>query len=441
MVYYANRGDLEAFERYSHKVEVHAIQRGTAWQVETWKYSGLMYIHLRTGDAAGLKDCAEQLKRISADVPSLVPEYARAQASYLVLRGTPAEALRVMDETPEEPCERVGWSRCEGVRARALNDLGEHAQARATCLRALEYLTDEDLAFTGNNLGLLIELARADAGLQDFAAAEARLNELIDEHRQAANPLTLGTLHEALAKIAALRGDREAFAANAREVDHWFRATRHPALVARCERLSKRQRPAREGADSQDSGGSPQLQTVLHNLRHGGDSSIAGSAQWALRQLSELTDLSEAYLFVQETGGIMSCVASVRGNGQEHTLGPWVHEQLETLNKTMATRTLGVDELDALDSPYAEIAGKPYRLVVLRPDADSEKILGALVVPRDRCAHGDERLVSPHQRLRTKNSSGAGAGATKLHFERIVDQLAHHLFIDRRRGTVARQSA
>ncbi|HEX6243524.1 MAG TPA: hypothetical protein VFZ61_21575, partial [Polyangiales bacterium] len=119
MIYHANRGDLEAFARYAQKVEVHAIQRGTAWQVEMWLQSSLMSIHLRTGDVAGLKDCAEQLKRISADMPSLATDHYRALMAYLALRGTPEEALRVMEEHPEVTSEIIGWSRTQGVCARA----------------------------------------------------------------------------------------------------------------------------------------------------------------------------------------------------------------------------------------------------------------------------------------------------------------------------------
>ena len=89
MVYYGNRGDLESYRRYRDKVEVHAIQRGTAWQVETWMYSSLMYIHLRTGDVAGLKDCTEQLKRLSAD--SAFPR-ARACARARLLSGAAGHA-------------------------------------------------------------------------------------------------------------------------------------------------------------------------------------------------------------------------------------------------------------------------------------------------------------------------------------------------------------
>jgi hypothetical protein len=381
MIYHANRGNLEDFERYSKKVEVHAIQRGTAWQVEMWMYSSLMYIHLRTGDVAGLKDCAEQLKRLSADMPSLVSEHTRALASYLVLRGTPAEALRVMDENPEPPCEVIGWTRCQGVRARAHNDLGQHEEARETCLRALAYLTDDDLAFCGNNLGVSIELARAEAGLGEAVAAEARLRGLLERHAAGANPVTLGALHEALVEVFALQGDRASLLASLHEMERWFRPTRHPALVARCDRLRTTVHPVADGEDSSEEG-EAQLQTVLHNLRHGGETTVSGSAEWALRQLAGLADLREAYLFLAGEGGAVSCAASVHAGEHTAALASWVQGQLETADSDIDTY-VGDEDFSALDPTRIELGGTAYRLIFLHGSGRVERAVGALVVPRD----------------------------------------------------------
>ena len=383
MVYHANRGNLEEFERYAKKVEVHAIQRGTAWQVEMWSYSSLTSIHLRTGDVAGLKDCAEQLKRLSAATPTLLSEHVRALSSYLVLRGTPAEALRLMDEHPEQPCQLIGWTRCQGVRARAHNDLGQHAEARAASLRALEHLTDDDLAFTGNNLGVSIELARAEAGLGQYAAAEARLAALLEEHALGANPLTLGALHEALAEVASRRGDQAALVASVAEVERWFRPTRHPALIARCNRLqaSAFAGAGGEAAPDRPEGGPLKLQTLLHNLRHGGDTSVTGSAEWTLRQLAGLSDLNEAYLFLGEQGAV-SCAASIHAGEHTDALAAWVEGQLSTAGTEIDTY-VGDEDTIAADPTRFEIGGHAYRLIFLHTSAHDERALGALVVPRD----------------------------------------------------------
>ncbi len=375
-IYYAHRGDLASYERYVQKVEVHAIQRGTAWQVEAWKYSGLMGVHLRTGDVAGMKDCVEQLKRFSAEIPSLEQEYNRALAAYLVLRGTPHEALQVMEQTPETPGGIIGWARCEGVRARAYNDMGRPAKARAACLNALEYLTDEDLAFPGHYQIIHIELARAEAALGDYQGAQARLREQIDQLTPGQNPLSLGALHETLAEIAHANGDQQTFLASLSEMERWFRATRHPALVARCERLLKTLAVDTLALSPEES---PQVISFLRNLRQSGETTPRASAAWTLKQLSEHRLVQEAHLFAHDQAGQVTRLANVRGADNANALTPWVQSQLAALHEEVATCTVGLDDTPATSEQFVA-GGQSYRLIVLRAGADEEKVVGALVV-------------------------------------------------------------
>jgi tetratricopeptide (TPR) repeat protein len=238
MMYYANRGNLELFEKYRERVEVHAIQRGTAWQVETWTFSGLITVYLRMHDPARLKFCVEQLKRLGAEVPSLRLAERRARAAYFVLRGTPAEALPLFEEA-EEPVAVTGWARGEGVHARAHNDLGDHERAREICSHALARLSAEDLRFPALNLGVSIELARAEAALGNVSLAEDQLRALLAAHEDGANPLTMGALHEACAEVASRRGDQTARLHHVLEVERWYRPTKGPSLIARCQRLAR----------------------------------------------------------------------------------------------------------------------------------------------------------------------------------------------------------
>jgi hypothetical protein len=248
-------------------------------------------------------------------------------------------------------------------------------------LYALEHLTDEDLAFPGHYQIVPIELARAQAGLGDYQSAETRLRELIEEHTPWQNPLSLGSLHEALAELAAARGDQATFLASLREMERWFRATRHPALVARCERLIK-QLVARTLALSERPEDSPQLLTMLHGLRQGRDAGSASGAAWTLQQLSGLRVVQEAYLFAQDDHGQVQCVANVCGEQDVNELTPWVHGQLAGLREEMVTRTVGLDGEQGAPDVFSS-GGRSYRLIVLRAGADDEKVAGALVVPRD----------------------------------------------------------
>jgi hypothetical protein len=393
MLYYANRGNVELFKKYRERVEVHAIQRGTAWQVETWTFSGLVTVFVRTKDSAGLKDCVEQLKRMTAEMPSLRFAYYRALAAYYVLRGTPSEAITVLGKD-EIPRELVGWSRVEGLRASAYNALGDHMKARDVCRAALERLTPEDLNFCALNLLLEIELSRAEAALGAMETAEARLLDRCARQEAGENPLTLGALHEALAELAVLRADEAAVRHHLARVDHWFRQTRDPALVSRIERLSRVLTVVAKpdgGNDADSDSRPPRMMTIVHLLRHGGDHTPSGSAEWSLKQLCEFTELGEGHLFARQ-GDDFACVARV---------GPEL-EDPATLARTVGERVAALI-VDSTDTPTAIVDGaddptllvvgeKAYRLVVLSSNSE-DNVTGVLIVP--------DGTVIPHVLLRT----------------------------------------
>ena len=411
MVYYGNRGNLELFERYRARVEVHAIQRGTAWQVETWTHSGLITVYVRTQDAAGLKDCLERLKRLSAEVPSLRFAYRRALGAYLVLRGTPEEALSVLGQG-EEPLGLVGWARGEGLHARAYNALHDHARAHEVCVRALGYLTPEDLKFCALNLDLQIQLARAEAGLGNIALGEEQLRGLLAAHEGAGNPLTVGALHEALADLAAMRGDRDAFADHLVAVDRWFRQTRNPALVARYEQLAReavRRSSRPDGVSAADRAGEPsqRIFTFVHRLRHGGGRTLAGSAEWAVQQLSDFTDAREAYLFVID-GDEVTCAARIGGDEHLALIRPWVDERLRVAQDDpdgVATCTVeGSQDANRFEVGTAVFRLTPLIAPALAPAGSGDEIVGAVVLL------GDKPLPFPvlqtlAERLRATSSS------------------------------------
>jgi hypothetical protein len=378
MTYYANRGSITEFERYRQRVEVHAIQRGTAWQVETWSFSGLITVYARTQDAAGLKDCMSQLERLSHEMGSLRVAYARARTAYLVVRGTPSEALE--SYVPERPLELVGWCRGEGLRARAYNALGDHARAKETCLAALGQLAPADLEFCALNLNTQIELARAEAGLGNLPVAEAQLRALLERHGPGGNLLTLGALHEALAELALLAGDKAAFVQNVDEVGGWFRDTRDPALVARHERLTRvglAISSQSAGFASAQSSSPPRIMTVVHRLRHGGDHTRSGSAEWALKQLSELTGSKEGYLFLAE-GVAFACAARIGPSEDEGAITNWVCDRLAAFDKDADMETYA--STSVADSTRLELGERVYRLTPLFADDAKGEIIGAVLL-------------------------------------------------------------
>ncbi|HKO92613.1 MAG TPA: hypothetical protein VJU61_15765, partial [Polyangiaceae bacterium] len=248
--YYANQGNQELQQRYRRRVEMHAIQRGTAWQVETWSPGATITPAVRAHDAMALKESHEQLLRLKKDTPSLALLAERCHGAFLHLRRRYEEALPLLERClAERPLAVIGWARAHGMLAACLNALSQHERARQVCEAALARLAPGDSDFPAMNLGVYIERAHAEAGLGQLELARTQLEQLLAQHRKGEGPLTLGALHEALARVALKAGDQPASEHYAAEMQRYYFATGLPSLVARCESFARETRRAfpREG--------------------------------------------------------------------------------------------------------------------------------------------------------------------------------------------------
>lgn len=389
MIYHAHQGNQVLAERFRERVEVHAIQRGPAWQVETWTFSALIGVYLRTHNVLGLKYCAQQLQRTSRAVRSLEPTVRRAQGSYLMERGSPDEALTYLNVI-EEPLALAGWARSQGARARALNALGQHTAAQKVCHDTLKHLTELDLELVGTNLNVQIELALAEAGLGQHVLACQQLDSLIKKLAPLEGPLTLCALHEARAQVALLMKDEPAFEHHHACLVHWARRTTERGLLTRAERLRKlaqdgTQRPPPSAAVANDGTVShaPDLR-ALYRLQHGGERSLAGSAEWILDQLIEFAEVRAGHVFAWHDKRL-SCAASHGELPEPTQFEPWLSARLD---RDLAELSM------VSDADRTVVAGRSYRMLPLVSSArfDSQ-VVGALVIP-------DERAVAlPHKVL------------------------------------------
>jgi hypothetical protein len=241
MVYHVGRGELDVADMFRRRMEMHAVQTGSAWQVEVTLPLTLSVAYSTLGDTARLRRTVEQVEQLATEIPSLVRSAKLARAALLVLRDTPAEALSIYEEVVgnAEPRAFMGWGRSMGHWAEALNMLGRHEDARRLCERALAALSEDDRWFVRMFLGIEIQLAMADAGLGRQAEAVKQLETLIAKHVTRGGPVTMGRLHFARATIALECGERTAFEEHLREVGRWFRPTKAPSLIARFEQLAK----------------------------------------------------------------------------------------------------------------------------------------------------------------------------------------------------------
>jgi hypothetical protein len=382
MLYYANQGNLALAEHHRERVEIHAIQRGTAWQAETWTYAAMIGVYTRTHNATGIKHCAQQLQHLSREVSSLERLSRRAQGVYLLLRGSLVEAQRWLD-SPDPPLEAAGWGRGRGTYACALNLLAQHAKAEEVCTHALAQISAADLGFPGMYLGLQIELALAQAGLGQQRVAADRLDALLTEH-QHGGPLTLGELHEARVRVAVAMRDQAGLEHHLSSLLRWRNITGEAALIARARAIAKASRLAVLGvAPTIRAAGvseAPQARTVIHRLRHGGARTLEGSAEWIMDQLGAYADIRAGHVFLSLNNELY-CVASRGELPDPAELEGFVRERLAE-DDDETTQQAELADLNA-DKDSLRLRNCSYRLLRLFASNAPGRPLGALVLSEE----------------------------------------------------------
>jgi Protein kinase domain/AAA ATPase domain len=245
-LYHANRGELNLAARQRELVELHAAQVGSAWQVELWEAAALLPLYLSMEDVVALQRIVRRFDELVRIAPSL--NFYRRLANFALALGRGEDvskvvlmALRELDR--RERRSFIGWTTVLSGVASAYNRTGRHRDARLCCERALAELTDADRSYVSLFLELELQMALADAGLDDFDAAFRRLDGLLELHTPSGHPLALGLLHEARARVAYRAGRKREYHYHLAKMEAWLRPTGTPALIAKCERVAELQHP------------------------------------------------------------------------------------------------------------------------------------------------------------------------------------------------------
>jgi tetratricopeptide (TPR) repeat protein len=156
------------------------------------------------GDVIGLKRTIEQLEQVASEMPTIERYLHFARGGYHLLRGDAESAARLFQQSlaGTSPREFIGWTAVMGFLAAAYNAQGRFERAREAALQATAQLEEADRAFPAANLRVFIELSLAEAAMGESERAGERLETLIKEHAAGEGPATLGSLHQARARIA-----------------------------------------------------------------------------------------------------------------------------------------------------------------------------------------------------------------------------------------------
>jgi hypothetical protein len=238
---FALRGELAKAVEHHEQVELHAARIGSVWQVETWEQATLIPLYVRLEDVVALTRAESRLQTLGRTLPSL-RRYSRLAAMALLhlQRDAVEEAMRLVriEVAEREPRSYIGWTSTAAFMAGAFNRRGRFAEAKAACELVLPHLTDEDREYVALFLEVDLEMAVAQAGLGELTEAFARVDGLIERFRGCDHPMLQGCLREARARICRMAGRLEDCRHELTMMDHWFRSTGTPALIAKCDHFA-----------------------------------------------------------------------------------------------------------------------------------------------------------------------------------------------------------
>lgn len=408
--YYAGQGELAHQAHFQKRMELHAVQLGSAWQIDTWAPLDAVKTALRTNDALMMKRAARELAQLVDEVPSLEAQARRVEGSYLMLRGKYAEALPLLVRHDEEPCSYIGWARSRGIIARCYNGLGEHDKARTVCLEALSHLHPDDLMYVDVNLNVQIELALAESGLGDVASAGARLDALLARHAPLRGPLTLGALHEARARVALRARDLVRAREHLQEMKHWFEPTQIPTLIELCNSLARQLASAEHQQThpshrSLDSDELERLQSVRLQRMLAQDES-ASRLERAARVLDVALTVAvadEGFVLLAESGTLP---AAQQGGLAQDEIIAWARERMHASDDE--ANTMQSEEPAAMDDDTQRVLGRTHYYAVSLSSAHglAVLVLGSHDRPAQTLAPEIVRMLSAHLARRTIPAQG-----------------------------------
>jgi hypothetical protein len=316
MIYHLVRGEVEQAREHREKLEMHAMQGGTTWQVELFSaiHEGLLNGFHR--DIVGVKRTVENLLRLTKDIPSLVPHLQMTKAFQLYHRGEYREGGEIADQLIGymKPRQYMLWQFPYVIRAMICNRLGEHDRAKQLCQQAFGQVPPADRRYTSLYFHLERVLALAEAGEGDTGSAMRSLDELIGSLARYGNPATMFMLHEARARVALMAGDQQAFEQDVKQMRRWAQATGNPAFLSHCERFAEQ--GARTGerievAPVLDEGeevatviSAPRADEIVRNVMQECQE-LHERAQRALHMIIEQARGTGGFLFLVEPGGLM----------------------------------------------------------------------------------------------------------------------------------------
>ncbi|HEX7480594.1 MAG TPA: protein kinase [Polyangiales bacterium] len=393
-IHHALRGEIGIANRFRERVETHAIQAGTGWQVEVWQPAALNLVYLNSADVIGQKSVADQTERLQQEIPTFRRHSLMARASFWALKGDHQQAYDLrrvfLDSAPARSF--IGWPATLGAQALSALAIGRPQEALAIAKQVIDRMSEADAVYVRMYQVPLVALCMAETALGSGASAAARLDALIAKHTLDQSPLTLGSFHCARAEVAMLMGELDAAKHHHAEMERWFRGTENPALIAQCERLGRQLR-LHAGAAGEDAmpatTGADELRSLEESVRSV-LSQCAGPEQRGERALELLLHhlhAREGYLFThQPESHALTLIAPQHGTDppsalQEHLLR--VIAEAEAVSDDATALVANIPTESERTKSHVQVGEQSYRAVLLTMQHDGVQTVVAAAAVRE----------------------------------------------------------
>ncbi|HET6332077.1 MAG TPA: protein kinase [Polyangiales bacterium] len=396
VLYHANRGESEDVQRCRVRFDLFATRGDSTWQSEIFFPAVLMDADLLVRDTVAARRNAEQLARRAAHIPSL-QRYARvAMAGYLSLRGDLSGAIQMFEEDlPSfKPRTCVGWLTLRAHFADALNRAGRHARAKQLLIDALAQADPFDARTVQRTLEPQRQLALAEAGLGEHAAAVERLDALLTKHGHDDNRLLIGLLHKARAEVALAMRDEAALTRHFKQMEERFRSTRNPALIAQVERFAARVLRSRMNVPVEGRAAAARslLPKTFADL-----TSAADRYKYALQLLVERAHAKAGFLYMLQDDGLKLVAATSPDEppiGFETELRAWAQDARDSRAPKFELAEEDGFETQLVDMAQAPLIAPDYSIVMLTMRRDDLPVVvgGVILEAGERAELGSTFL-------------------------------------------------
>jgi hypothetical protein len=251
MMYHLMRGEREKAEAHRDKLQLHTIQTGLQFQFDVWRTLIELTVAYRTQDLAAMRRNGELLVQLTPQHPVLAPFLDVSRASLGFSLGKTQESLTIMARwiPTIRPGDIGGWDSLYAIYADMLIAAGDPRRARELMQSALDSEAARGALASALRVHLEIPLAYAEAVMNETSSALARIDRMMEDLRDADQPVEIGLVHEAGARIAELARNRSRRDAHLDLMKRWYGLTRNPSLLMRGQRVieSLNEAEARDG--------------------------------------------------------------------------------------------------------------------------------------------------------------------------------------------------